>query len=118
MPTYNTVAFLCDLILSLLVVVLIYRLIAPSLRELLDRIVRLPEGTTFYIRVLGLVLACLALSRTIVGIHEKPEAHAIEYAWAVAAHLSDVFQDALMVLLAYVLVVTILVVVLRFKNGQ
>jgi hypothetical protein len=53
-----------------------------------------------------------------VGIHEKPEAHAIEYVWAVAAHLSDVFQDTLMVLLAYVLVVTVLVVVLRFKNGQ
>ena len=118
MPAYNAAAFLSDLILSLVVVVLIYTLIAPSLRGLLEKVIRLPEGTAFYMRALGLVLACLALSRTIVGIQQKPEAHAIEYVWAVAAHLSEVFQDTLMVLLAYVLVVTILVVVLRFKNGQ
>ena len=118
MTAYNAAAFLCDLILSVFFAFLVYKLIAPSLRGLLEKIIRLPEGTAFYMRALALVLTFLALSKALVGIHEKPEDHAIEYVWAVAGHLSDVLESAFMVLLVYVVVVTVLVVVLRSKNGQ
>jgi len=118
MPSHNTLAFFCDLVLSVGVVFLVYKLIAPSLRELLDKIIRMPEGTAFYLRALALVLVCLALSKVIVGIHLKADAHVIEYVWAVASHLSDVLENVFTALLAFVVVVTVLVVVLRPKNGQ
>jgi len=118
MPSHNAIAFLCDLVLSVGVVFLVYKLIAPSLRELLDKIIRMPEGTAFYLRALSLVLFCLALSKVITGVNLKSDAHAIEYVWAVGSHLSDVLDSLFMTLLAFVVVVTILVVVLRSKNGQ
>jgi hypothetical protein len=118
MPSHNTLAFLCDLILSVGVVLLVYKLLAPSLRELLDKIIRIPEGTAFYMRALALVLVCLALSKVIVGINLKSDAHAIEYVWTVGSHLSDVLENVFTTLLAFVVVVTVLVVVLRPKNGQ
>jgi len=118
MLSHNFLAFLCDLILSIAIAFLVYRLIAPSLRELLDKIVRLPEGTTFYLRAFGLVLFCVALSKVITGIRLKSDAHAIEYVWAVGSQLSDVLDNVFVALLAFVVVVTVLVVILRPKNGQ
>jgi hypothetical protein len=118
MFSHNSLAFVCDLLLSVGIVFLVYKLIASSLRELLDKIIRIPEGTTFYLRALALVLICLALSKVVVGISLKSDAHVIEYVWAVGSHLSDVLENVFTTLLAFVVVVTVLVVVLRPKNGQ
>ncbi len=118
MTNYNGLASFFDLVLSLSLSLLIYRLIGASLRELLDRVIRMPEGTAFYMRALILILFCLALSKAVVGIQLKPEAHGIEYVWAVGSHLSEALESAFTVLLAYAALVTILVVVLRSKDGQ
>ena len=100
------------------VALLVYRLIGPSLRGLLDKTIRIPEGAAFYMRALVLILFCLALSKVVTGVQLKPDAHAIEYVWAVGSHLSDVLESVFGALLAYVAFVTILVVVLRPKNEQ
>jgi hypothetical protein len=48
----------------------------------------------------------------------KPEAHFMQYVWAVASGVSGVFEDLFYALLAYLGMVTILVVVLKPKHGK
>lgn len=116
MPAYNAAAFLFDFLVSVVIILIIYKLIGPSLSELLDKVVRIPAGTSFYMRALLLVLFCTALSKVVSGIHQKPEAHFMEYVWAVATDISGVFDSLILIILVYVAVVTILVVVLKPKN--
>ena len=118
MPAYNAVAFFFDVVISVGIVFALYTLLGKSLRELLDKTVRLPAGSSFYMRALILILLCTALSKVINGIHQKPEAHFMEYVWAVASDISNVFENVFGVLLVYVAIVTILVVVLKPKNDQ
>ena len=58
MPAYNAAAFLLGLCISVGLVLILYTLLGKSLRELLDRVIRLPAGTTFYVRALVLILLC------------------------------------------------------------
>ncbi len=116
MPAYNAVAFLFDLLISVGIVLLIYTLLGKSLRELLDKVIRLPAGTTFYMRALVVVLLFGALTKVISGIHQKPSDHFIEYVWAVTRDVSNVFDSLILILMIYVAIVTILVVVLKPKN--
>lgn len=118
MPAYNAAAFLLGLCISVGLVLILYTLLGKSLRELLDRVIRLPAGTTFYVRALVLILLCGALSKVISGVHQKPEAHFMEYVWSVASDMSGVFDNLFGILIAYVAIVTVLVVVLRPKNEQ
>lgn len=116
MPAYNAIAFLFDLLISVGLVLLIYTLLGKSLRELLDRVVRVPAGSTFYMRALVVVLLCGTLTKVISGIHLKPGDHFMEYVWAVARDVSNIFDNVFVILLIYVAIVTILLVVLKPKN--
>jgi hypothetical protein len=118
MPFYNAVAMVFDVVLAFGTAFLIYGLLRKSLREVLNNIVQLPEATTFYLRAFILVLTCVALARVISGIHLKSDAHFMEYVWAVASDMSAVFQDLFVALLVYIGLITVLVVVLRPKNGK
>lgn len=69
-------------------------------------------------RALILILLCAALSKILNGVHQKPDAHFIEYVWAVAGDISNVFDNVFGILLGYTTIVTILVVVLKPKNEQ
>jgi hypothetical protein len=118
MPFYNAIALVFDVVLAFGIAFLIYGLLRKSLREVLNNIVQLPEATTFYLRAFILVLSCVALGRVISGIHLKSDAHFMEYVWAIASDMSVVFQDLFVTLLVYVGFITVLVVVLRAKNGK
>ncbi|HKW64687.1 MAG TPA: hypothetical protein VJN89_19195 [Candidatus Acidoferrum sp.] len=116
MPTYNAVAFFFDLAISLGIVLAIYGLLGKVLRELLDKTIRLTAGSAFYLRALILILLCGALSKVIGGVHQKPDDHFMDYVWAVAHDTSEVFDNLLLILIVYVVIVTVLVAVLRPKN--
>ena len=116
MPAYNAVAFLFDIVIAVGLVLILYTLLGKNLRELLDKVIRLPAGSTFYMRALVLILLCGAVSKVISGVHQKADAHFMEYVWAVAGDISNVFDNLFVILLAYVAIVTVLVVVLRPKN--
>lgn len=116
MPAYNAAAFLFEVAISVGIVFAVYTVLGKSLRELLDRTIRLPAGSVFYMRVLILVLLCEALSKVITGVHLKPDAHFIEYVWAVAGDVSSLFENVFGIVLGYTAIVTILVVVLKPKN--
>lgn len=118
MPAYNAAAFAADLILGIGVALAVYSLLGASLRRLLDNVIALPDGTAFYLRALALILVCVALNKVITGVHQKPDAHAMEYVWAVAGDLSNVFGNLFVVLLVYLGLITVLVAVLKPKNGK
>ena len=116
MPSCNAVAFFFDVVISVGIVLALYNLLGKGLQVLLDKVIRLPAGSTFYMRALLLILLCGALSKVISGVHQKPDAHFMEYVWAVAGDISNVFDNLFVVLLVYVAIITVLVVVLKPKN--
>ena len=107
-----------DLLIAVGIALTLYILLGRNLKELLDKAIRLPAGTAFYMRALVLILLCGSLTKVIGGVHEKPDAHFMEYVWAVAGDISNVFDNLFGILLGYVAIVTVLVVVLKPKNEQ
>jgi Ni/Fe-hydrogenase subunit HybB-like protein len=118
MSSHNAIAFAFDLAIGIGIALVLFALLRNSLRELLDNVIKLPEGTTLYLRVLVLVFLLQVLAKVITGIHLKPDAHFMEYVWEIAGHLSSVFGDISYILLVYLGMITVLVVVLRAKNGK
>jgi hypothetical protein len=118
MPVYNAAAFAVDVCIGIGLALVLYASLQGSLRALLNNVIDLPEGTTFYLRALVLVFLGVALSRVMTGVHMKPEAHFMEYVWEVGSHLADIFQSLFIVLLVYLGLITILVAVLKPKNGK
>ena len=118
MPAYNAVAFAVEFVMGVGIALVVYALLRKNLRELLTNVIALPEGTTFYLRAFVLVLLFVALAKVVTPMEQKPEAHFMQYVWAVASKLSDVFETLFYALLAYLGIVTILVVVLKPKHGK
>jgi len=118
MPAYNAVAFAFEFVIGVGIALVVYALLRQSLRGLLTNVIALPEGTIFYLRAFVLVLLCVALAKVVSPMELKPEAHFMQYVWAVASGVSGVFEDLFYALLAYLGMVTILVVVLKPKHGK
>jgi len=118
MPVCNAAAFASGLIIGIGIALIVYALLSGSLRKLLDSVIDIPAGRDFYLRALGLILVLVALAGTISNARQKPDAHFIEYVWAIAGELSGVFQNLFVVLLVYAGLITVLVAVLRPKNGK
>jgi hypothetical protein len=115
----NLVGFVILLSLSLLLTFAIWALVSKSLQDLLNQALKLPDGTTFYLRsfLLGLLLAALGggLGTT---FNLKPGDPFMEYVWRVVAGLHEACQYFFAFLLGYLVLVTILVAVLRAKHEQ
>ena len=113
----HSIAFLASLVVAVIVLILVDRLLRPGLRGLLEDVTALPAATEFYLRAFGLAIVFIALA-AVFGAHPdlKTDPHFMEYVWAVAAVLEDVFQNLLIVLLVYVALMTVLMASLRRKN--
>jgi hypothetical protein len=118
MHAHNYAAFVVTFVIGIGIALILYALLRNSLRELLNNVVRIPEGTTFYLRALVLVFVFEAASKVLAQFDLKPEAHFMEYVWAAAGHLSNAFADLSIDLLIYLGLITVLVVVLKPKNGK
>jgi len=113
----NLTAFTIALVASFGAAVAIYLLLCRSLTALLDEVVRLPSGTTFYVRVFGLCLFLSAASGVLgTAFDFKPDAKFMEYVWRVATVLSSALSSVFLVLIAFLTVMTVLVVVLRRRD--
>jgi hypothetical protein len=102
---------------SIGIVALLCALTFRSLRSLLDEVIKLPSGTVFYLRMLFLILLLNVLS--VVVNHQfdmKPEAAFMEYVWAAADALSSIFNYTSLLLLGYLVLITVLVALLRYKH--
>jgi hypothetical protein len=116
--TAHFVAIGVKCVLGIGIAFLVYGFLQKSLHEVLDNVIRLPEATAFYLRAFVVVLLFAVLSAAITDVNVKPDAQLMEYALEVSSGMSGVVQSLLLVLLAYVGMTTLLVVVLRPKNGK
>jgi hypothetical protein len=114
----HSIAFLASFVVAILVVGLLYRLLHPSLRGLLEEIIGLPAATDFYVRAFGVVLVFVALAAVLGAGHGdlKDGARFMEYVWSVASGMEDVLRDLMIVLLVYVTLITVLMAALRRKH--
>ena len=113
----NTCGFAVLLVLSIGVALLIYLLVRESLRSLLDDVVTLPSGTTFYTRILAIGLFFIALHGALGTVFDlKKEAAFMEFVWKIAGGLSSTFGLICLFLIGYLLILTILVAVLRRRH--
>ena len=115
----NLVGFAILFLLSLVLALAIWLAISPSLRGLLNQVLKLSDGTTFYLRTL-LVGLLLGVGAGVVSttFDLKPGSHFMEYVWRAASGLENVLQFFFGFVLAYLLLVTILVAVLRPRHEQ
>jgi uncharacterized membrane protein (UPF0182 family) len=117
MLLYNLLAFLVLVVVSLGIALLIYRLLRGDLRDLLSPALKIPGGTSFFLRALLIVLLFSALAGSIgKEFSLKAEARFIEYVWSINSGLKDVFQNSLLSLLGYLVLITVLVATLKPKN--
>jgi len=113
----HSIAFLLALVASILIVLLIDRLLRPGLRGLLQEIVILPAATEFYLRAFAIVLVSVAIGAVLgSSFNLKDGARFMEYVWAVATGLKDVFQNLFVVLLVYVGLITVLIAALTRRQ--
>ena len=117
MLLYNLLGFTVLVVVSAVIALLVYRLLREDLRGLLGATLKVPGGAAFFLRALLIVLLFSALAGSIgKDFSLKPEAHLIEYVWSINSGLKDVLQNSLLSLLAYLVLITVLVAVLKPKN--
>jgi hypothetical protein len=99
------------------IAVLIGRLLRPFLRGLLAETLALPAASEFYLRAFVIVLVLGAFAAVLGNQPDlKQGARYMEYIWAIAARLQDVFQNLLAVVLVYVGLMTVLLAALRRRQ--
>jgi len=109
----NVSSFGILLMLSLGVAFALQLILRKSLCSLLDEVVQIPPGTTFYTRLLVIGLFFTALSSSLnVRFDLKADAAFMEYVWKIAGGLSSVFGGTCLFLTGFLLMITILVAVL------
>jgi cbb3-type cytochrome oxidase subunit 3 len=115
----NISGFVVLLIISIAIALIVYALARKSLRSLLEEVVKLPSGTTFYMRLFLIGLVFIALSSALdVQFDLKEKAAFMEYVWRVADGLSSTFGITCLFIVGYLLLITILVAVLRKRNDK
>ena len=116
MALYNVIASLIAIAISAAIALLIYRLLSSSLRRLLDDVIGPSNGSVFYLRAFALTLVLAAFG----GLTDVDQADAnfMEYVWASATRIFSQTSQFMVVLLIYVGFVTILLSVLRPRNGK
>ncbi len=107
----NTYAFVLLLVTSVGFALLVYALVSKSLRDLLDNVLKLSAGTTFYLRSLFIGLMSVTLSGAIgTNFNLKSDAQLMEYVWAFANGLSVVLGRYSLLWVAYLLLITMLAI--------
>lgn len=115
----NICAFVVLFSISLGTAAVVYAVVSKSLGTLLDEVIRLPSGTTFYLRLFLTGLVLIAFSSVLKTTFDLKVGSAfMEYVWKVAGGVSSTFGDTCLFLLGYLVVVTVLVAVLRRRDDQ
>jgi preprotein translocase subunit SecG len=112
-------AFLVLLLLSLAIPIILFLPLRSSLRELLQKTVKIEAGVTFYLRSFLLVLFLSALSAAIgTSFALKPDSSFMEYIWKGAEGVSGILEKTLWLTAVYLVLITILVATLKIKDDK
>jgi drug/metabolite transporter (DMT)-like permease len=117
MAAYRTFASLITLALGAGIAWVVYGILSKSLRELLNQVIRIPAGTTFYLRSLALIVAFISLSKFVISPSDT-QTHFMDYVWLVATAIGEAFENLAYVVLVYLVLITVVVVVLKPKNER
>ena len=119
MTSYNLLSFSILLLLAFALTAVIWTAVSKSLQGLLNQVVKLPDGTVFYLRtfLIGLLLAA-ASGGIGTEFNLKTSDPFMEYVWKVASGLQNVVLYMLWLLLGYLALITVLVAVLRSRHEQ
>jgi preprotein translocase subunit SecG len=112
-------AFLVLLLLSLAMPIILFLPLRSSLRELLQKTIKIEAGVTFYLRSFLLVLFLSALSAAIgTSFALKSDSRFIEYVWKGAEGVSGILERTLWLTAVYLVLITILVATLKIKDDK
>jgi preprotein translocase subunit SecG len=112
-------AFLVLLLLSLAIPIVLFLPLRSSLRELLQKTVKIDAGVTFYLRSFLLVLFLSALSAAIgTSFALKSDSRFMEYIWKGAEGVSGILEKTLWLTAVYLVLITILVATLKIKDDK
>jgi hypothetical protein len=115
----NTYAFIALFVLSAALAIGLFLPLRDALRGLLQRTVRLPDGVTFYLRSFFVLLFFSALGGALGFTFDlKPGSHFMEYVWKVASGLSNVLEQMLLYLGAYLVLTTVILATLKIKDDK
>ena len=115
----NISSFVVLIAISIAISLLVYILARKSLRDLLEEVIKLPSGTTFYMRLFLIGLIFIALSSALDREFNLKEGSAfMEYVWKIADGLSSVFGITCLFITGYLVLITILIVVLRHRHDE
>ena len=119
MTSQNLSGFLILLLAAFGLTTVIWTTVSKSLQGLLNQVVKLPDGTVFYMRTFLIALLLAAASAGMgTEFDLKAGAHFMEYVWKIASGLENVFLYMLWLLLGYLALITVLVAVLRSRHEQ
>ncbi len=113
----NIYGFVILFMISIGVALIVYALTRRSLRHLLDDVIKLPSGTSFYLRLFSIGLFFIAFSASLeIKFDLKADASFMEYVWKIAIGLSTVFGNTCLFIIGYLTLITVLLAVLKYKN--
>jgi uncharacterized membrane protein len=113
----NAYGFVVLAVIAICIALLVYLAVRRSLCSLLDKIVKLPAVTTFYLRTFLIGLVFIALSSALkTSFNLKADAALIEYVWQIADGLSSAFGITCLFLVGYLTLLTIIIVVLKNRK--
>jgi hypothetical protein len=113
----NAYGFVVLAVIAVGIALMVYMLVRRSLCSLLDKVVKLPAITTFYLRTFLIGLIFIALSSALkTSFNLKAEAAFIEYVWQIADGLSSAFGITCLFLIGYLTLLTIIIVVLKNRK--
>ncbi len=105
-----------QVVLCFLAAILVLRYVEKPLRELLDHLVELPSATTFFVRVLGVCMALIALRRAVLFIDKKGDA--MTMVWTLMEHWGEALEPIYIVVLVFAGLITIIVSVLGYRQSH
>jgi hypothetical protein len=113
----NAYGFVVLAVIAVGIALMVYMLVRRSLCSLLDKVVKLPAITTFYLRTFLIGLIFIALSSALkTSFNLKAESAFIEYVWQIADGLSSAFGITCLFLIGYLTLLTIIIVVLKNRK--
>ena len=91
--------------------ILVFAFLEKPVRQLLDQLIGLEAATTFYARILALVLLLVAMNRAVTLIDKSQDAWGS--AWTLMSNWGEVMEPITIVALVFAGLITVLTAVLR-----
>ena len=116
----DIVLFVSAAIVSLGLVMLLYRLVNGFLRSLLDDLLNMPAATSFYSRLLLVSMVLIGVAgisdASFEGLGE--DAEVMEYIWGLIEFFEAVLSPILIIIGLFLVAVTVLLAALKPRSEQ